>query len=227
MDVAIDPEVRARFPGLEVAWVLVEGLAIEGPSTPLALAGLEEARERAKSTRTLEGLKDDPLFRAYRDFYWALGIDPTKTRPSGEALNRRALGDKPLPTINAFVDSYNSASLTTGVPIGAYNADALTGDLTLRAAREGEPFQALNEDTPRPLKGGEIILADARQIVNFYPYRDAWATRVSEATHRAVLVACGAPGIEAQVVDDAVNLAAQRVTRICGGSANAFVRPRP
>jgi DNA/RNA-binding domain of Phe-tRNA-synthetase-like protein len=47
--------------------------------------------EEVKTKYNIEILKDDPTVRAYRDLYWKLGIDPTKTRPSGEALLRRVL----------------------------------------------------------------------------------------------------------------------------------------
>ena len=41
----------------------------------------EEIRKRIPS---LEQVKDIPILRAYRDFYWKVGTDPTKTRPAGE-----------------------------------------------------------------------------------------------------------------------------------------------
>ncbi|RLI77804.1 hypothetical protein DRP07_11825, partial [Archaeoglobales archaeon] len=47
--------------------------------------------EEIKNNYNLENLKDHPVVRAYRDFYWRIGIDPTKQRPSSEALLRRGL----------------------------------------------------------------------------------------------------------------------------------------
>ena len=49
---------------------------------------------------SLDGLKDEENIRAYRDFFWKLGIDPTKIRPAAEALIRRILGGKEIPRIN-------------------------------------------------------------------------------------------------------------------------------
>jgi len=51
-----------------------------------------------------EYLKNDSVVRAYRDFYWRIGIDPTKTRPSGEALRRRLARGNRFPRINIVVD---------------------------------------------------------------------------------------------------------------------------
>jgi hypothetical protein len=35
---------------------------------------------------SLETLRIDPVVRAFRRFYWSIGIDPTKKRPSAEAV---------------------------------------------------------------------------------------------------------------------------------------------
>lgn len=215
--VTLAPDVLARFDGIALAWALVGGLAVRGPGFADALALQRAAEQHVRATRTADGLREDALFRAYRDFYWKLGIDPTKTRPSGEALNRRVLHGKPLPSVNAFVDAYNAASLATGVPIGAYDADVLEGPLALRLAQRGETFHGLGEPVGRALDGGEVVLADGARVVNFYPYRDADATRVTERTTRALLVACGAPGVERATLRAATDMAVSNVLAACGG----------
>ncbi len=63
----------------------------------------------------LEGLKDEPIFRTYRDFFWTMGVDPTKVRPAAEALIRRILVGRSMPRINTVVDAYNLASMTTHI----------------------------------------------------------------------------------------------------------------
>lgn len=210
----IDGAVAARFPDLALAWLRVAHVEV-APSAQ-AEAIVRQAAERVRATRTVETLKDDALFRCYRDYYWRLGIDPTKTRPAGEALNRRVLNGHALPAINAFVDGYNAASLLLGVPIGAYDAARLHGGLVLREARAGEPFHALTDAAPRALVGGELVLADEATVVNFYPYRDAAATRITDATREAVLVACGAPGVPADALREALDVAAENLRRACG-----------
>jgi phosphoenolpyruvate synthase (EC 2.7.9.2) len=56
----------------------------------LLTEAIAKALSVIRASASLEGLKEDPVVRAYRDFYWRLGIDPTKVRPSSEALARRA-----------------------------------------------------------------------------------------------------------------------------------------
>src|SRR5512137_2942998 len=114
-------DVLEKFPGIGVVEGEIASVAIAPDDPALEALKLETARI-VSSQYTLEKVKDDPVFRAYRDFFWSVGIDPTKTRPASEALVRRILAGKPLPTINTAVDAYNLASVRTGVPLAAFDA---------------------------------------------------------------------------------------------------------
>lgn len=107
--------VTDQYPGLCVAEGMISELDIRETSEDLE-AFKPEAYGRIRSMHTIENVKDDPGYRAYRDFFWRVGIDPTKIRPASEALVRRILAGKPLPTINTAVDAYNLASALSGVP---------------------------------------------------------------------------------------------------------------
>ena len=135
-------EVLDKFPGICVAEGDVNSLSIRGEAT-----GMDNFKAKAadeiRSRYTLENVKDDPMFRAYRDFFWSVGVDPTKTRPASEALVRRLLAGGKLPVINTAVDAYNLASALSSVPIAAFDADKLAGGLTMRFAREGESFRGI------------------------------------------------------------------------------------
>lgn len=117
-------EVLDAFPGISVAEGEIRSVKIERESPGLEALKAEVARE-IQSRYTLEQVKNEPLFRAYRDFFWSVGVDPTKTRPASEALVRRILSGRKLPTINTAVDAYNLASAGSGVPIAAFDADKL------------------------------------------------------------------------------------------------------
>lgn len=214
--IGIAPVVRGKFPGLDLRACVLSGLRV----TREPVAG-GDVLAHVRAARTLEGLRDDGLFRAYRDFFWALGIDPTKARPSGEALNRRVLQGKALPAINSFVDAYNLASLATGVPIAAFDAGTLEGGVELRFARAGEAFVSIGQDKRETLQGHELVLADAARVIAFYPHRDSDATRVTEQTRDVLLVACGAPGVPAHALGEALAQAVARTTAACGGAVVA------
>lgn len=130
----------------------------------------KEKFEELRKNYTLEALKDNQLIRCYRDFYWRIGIDPTKQRPSAEALLRRVLAGKDLPLINNVVDSYNLASILTLIPMGAYDAAKIKGELGIRYSKE-ESFAGIGGVSYKT--SNEIVIADEEKLLCIYPYRAA------------------------------------------------------
>src|SRR3982751_3016649 len=75
---------------------------------------------------------------AVRTMYKRVGLDPTRTRPSSEALLRRVRKGDSLPRINSLVDVCNWCSLEFQLPYGLYDADRIEGDVvTLRLGCDG------------------------------------------------------------------------------------------
>jgi DNA/RNA-binding domain of Phe-tRNA-synthetase-like protein len=177
----------------------------------------EEVLLEVKQKYSLESLKDVAVFRAYRDFFWRIGIDPTKIRPAAEALIRRILAGKPIPMINNVVDSYNLASIKTEVALAAFNRDELRGSLLMRAALKGERFLGIGMSEPMELNGGEIVISDQEKLVAVYPYRDAEKSKVSGTTRNLLILVCGVPGIDEKLLGDAGKVALDLVTKFCGG----------
>jgi len=154
---------------------------------------LNELSKTLKVTK--ETLKDHPTIRALRDFYWRMSIDPTKVRPSSEALARRFLTNNSIPKINNVVDAGNIASIETLVPIGIYDADKIVGSVALRLANSNEEFIDISH-AKHTLQGKEIVLSDSNGVMHVFPYRDSLRTRVADQTKKILIVGCGVPSIE-------------------------------
>jgi DNA/RNA-binding domain of Phe-tRNA-synthetase-like protein len=206
MEIRYHPDVKEMFPDLMVSILKVEGLKIQSKSAELE-GFKKEVIDDIVSSYDLETLKDHEGFRRYRDFFWKIGIDPTKIRPASEALVRRILQGKPLPRINTGVDAYNLASVKSGVPLAAFDAAKVKGELTMRFSNEGERFMGIGMKEAKLLKGGEVIVEDANHIIAIYPYRDADDSKITGDTKDIVLMACGVPGIPWDTVKTAGELA--------------------
>ncbi|WP_456468039.1 B3/B4 domain-containing protein [Archaeoglobus sp.] len=178
---------------------------------------IEEVSDRLRREIKVEDLKEHPVVRAYRDFYWRIGIDPTKQRPSGEALVRRALRDN-IPRINNVVDAGNIASMETFVPIGLYDLDRVKGELKLRFAGEGELFKPIGGRDEK-LEKNQIVLADEEKILHVFPYRDSRETMIRKETKNVLIVACGVPGVDKMVVETACRKASDYIVKLAGGRA--------
>ena len=75
---------------------------------------------------------------AVRTMYKRVGLDPTKTRPSNEALLRRVRKGGTIPRINSAVDVINWCSLEFQLPYGLYDFSKVSGSVTLRLGAAGE-----------------------------------------------------------------------------------------
>ena len=217
MFLKLDEKLSARFPGLEAKIVHLEGVSVVKENQELEQYK-DEVAERVRSRWTVEELKDHPMIRAYRDFFWKLDIDPTKNRPAAEALIRRVLRERPLYKINTFVDAYNLVSIDTAIPIASFDNDILVGELYMREASEGEMFLGIGMKKPVTLKGGEAVIQDDEKLVAIYPYRDADSSKVGLATRNVLMLMCGAPGVETSKLDEAGKVSAEVMTRFCGGT---------
>ena len=216
LKVRIDDVVLQKFPAIMVLVRSVRGVRVSEADFEL-----EKFKngivDDVKCRFNLEGLKDEPVFRAYRVFFWRVGVDPTKIRPAAEALIRRVLGGRPIPRINTAVDAYNLASMTTCVALAAFDISRLTGDITMRFGNAGESFLGIGMDKPMILAGGEIVMADASRLIAVYPYRDADYSRITLQTENLILVSCGVPGLSLDQLREALDRACDFVVRFCGG----------
>ncbi len=208
--------MKARFPDLNVLTTQIKGASVHDRTEELQKLR-EGITERAKRKYDLESLKDLPTARAYRDFFWNVGVDPTKTRPAAEALIRRILGGKPIPSINTLVDAYNLASIQTEVALAAFDTDRMRGGLNMRFAVEGEEFLGIGMSKSIRLSGGEVVISDEEKLIAIYPYRDAENTKVMEATRNVLLMVCGVPGISDGALSEAARVATEYVKEFCGG----------
>jgi len=213
----IEQSLNSSFPGLRVVELKMENLVITKYDS-----GLEQfkqaVQEKIRHVSSLETVKNQPIFRAYRDFFWRVGIDPTKTRPAGEALTRRILGGRDLPRINTAVDAYNLASVETSIAIAAFDLRTIAEDsLTMRKAQRGERFHGIGMTTPDVLTGAEVVIEDqrSRRLIAVYPYRDSDDSKVTENTSGILFMMCGVPGIDDRSLEEARVLTEDHVGKFC------------
>jgi len=212
----IEFQLQKRFPELKVLTCQISGVRVEKRNVELE-SFKEDVIKQVKEEYDPKSLRNLPTFRAYRDFFWRAGIDPTKNRPAAEALIRRVLGGKAIPNINTLVDAYNLASIKTEIALAAFDADKLKGDLLMRFAIGGEKFLGIGMNKPMVLQGGEIVVSDDEKLVAVYPHRDADSTKITMKTKNVLLLVCGAPSIGEENLLEAAQVALEYITRFCDG----------
>lgn len=221
MRLVLEQGLAEAFPGLRAHILGLVGLTIR-----IASEELEEYKERAyreyRNEHDLESLKDEARIRAYRDFFWRVGIDPTKVRPASEALLRRVLRGGSIPRINTLVDAYNLASMETHIALAAFDLSTLSGDLLMRYATEGEEFYGIGMKSLIALQGKEVVVEDDDGLIAVYPYRDADRTKVTTETVDVVIMVCGVPGISERALHEAHDASTGLIAKFCGGALSSL-----
>ncbi len=190
--------------GLSIATVGLDAVVVESSSSEFETFE-QEIFAKIRASRTLDDLKDDAVFRSYRDLYWTFGMDPTKLRVSSEALVRRVLNGHNLWRVNNVVDVANLASAYHALPIGLIDATALDGNLVVRTAKRGEIFRRIGGKEIQ-CRGREIVLADESKIVCFgYATHDSDHTKVTDETRSVFLLIYGAPAVPSRMMNSAMS----------------------
>ena len=150
---------------------------------------------------------------AVRTMYKRVGLDPTKTRPSSEALLRRVRKGDSLPRINSMVDVCNWCSLEFQLPYGLYDAAHIDGDAELRIGRPGESYPGIRKDDVRV--EGRIALADRTGPFG-NPTSDSARTMVTTATTRAMLVVFAPRELDSATLTRVLDVTSRRMTEFTG-----------
>ncbi|HEX9767766.1 MAG TPA: phenylalanine--tRNA ligase beta subunit-related protein [Kiloniellales bacterium] len=189
----------------------------DDPATKAALAdhALRLATELSGTT-----VGDLPGVAEVRRAFRALGKDPSRYRPSSEALLRRVAQGKGLFNVNNLVDTNNLVSLTTRFPAGAYDLarieGALEAGLELRPGAAGDSYEAIAR--------GPFNLANLPALCDALgpfgsPTSDSVRTMVT-ADCREVLLVLYAFG-PAAGLERALDKAEDALRRYCDGEVTA------
>lgn len=155
---------------------------------------------------------------AVRTMYKRVGIDPTKTRPSNEALLRRVRKGDTIPRINAAVDIVNWCSLEFQLPYGLYDAAKIAGAVTMRLGRDGEKYAGIRKDDVNV--AGRITVADELGAFG-NPTSDSARTMVTPATTELLVVIYAPAEIGRPQIERVAAITAERMQLILGGRETA------
>lgn len=207
MTLTIAPELASIVRPGSIWWRGATVVAHEHRLDPL----LAEAEARARISPPAESA-------TVRTMYKKVGIDPTKTRPSNEALLRRVRKGDTLPRINSAVDIVNWCSLECQLPYGLYDASKISGDVTMRLGRDGEKYAGIRKDEVNV--GGRITVADSLGPFG-NPTSDSARTMVTPATTELLVVIYAPVEIAKPQLERVVQMTAERFAAILGGRAAA------
>lgn len=196
MEIIISEEIRQRCPEMVGAAVLA---SVRNTDENEALwSKIAHFIEEYRQKYTTESIKQMPAIEATRKAYKRCGKDPSRYRPSSEALVRRTLKGHDLYRVSTLVDLINLASIRYGYSIGGFDADKIQGTrLTLGIGREGEPYEGIGRG-PLNIQGLPVYRDEMGGIGT--PTSDHERTKLSLETTRLLAIVNGYDGNRAQTV---------------------------
>lgn len=210
--------ITVEIPGVRVAIIEADGVAVAAASAALAHE-IDQKCAELRNKFTVESLAQAEAIVAVRTMFRRWGMDPSKYRPSSEALLRRVVQGKGLYNVSNVVDLSNVGSIETGWPYGVYNRTAIHGEISLRLGRPGEKYEGIGRRMWH--LEGRPVLADANGPFGS-PISDSTRTQVQEGV-RDILTVIYAPQTASE---SALTSAAERQSRrlvSCAGAQAARV----
>jgi DNA/RNA-binding domain of Phe-tRNA-synthetase-like protein len=183
IDIQISDSIKRVLPDIRLGCIQAKVGIV--PSSRELLSYIDQMIEERKNRLTIEEVSKIIVIADTKGAYRKLGKDPSRYRPSAEALIRRIVQGKGLYRVNNIVDALNIISIKHGFSIGGYDVEKIDGMVTLGVGGAGEPYEAIGrgllniEDLP--------VLRDARGVFGS-PTSDSLRTMIKDSTTSFLMV---------------------------------------
>jgi DNA/RNA-binding domain of Phe-tRNA-synthetase-like protein len=194
-------EVAHDLAGWRLAWFRLE--ARDG-AAEAARRALDRVADAARRRFAQASVVDVPAVAEVRRLFREAGTDPTRYRPSSEALIRRILKGEGLPAIQPLVDLNNALSVALAVPSCVMAEGSFSWPVRLRRGMPGERYASLRGELDL---GGKPVLEDGSGPFGT-PISDSLRVAVEAATREAWLVvylpaaSMGAATVERELAEE-------------------------
>ena len=191
-------DILAEFPELRLRHVTVEARPRRSP--PEIRDQLKHLSDAVRGNQAVM-LRRQAVPHAYRVFFRHIGLDPDRDRPPHEALVVERIRAGRFKSLGLIPDAITIATVETGIPIWALDAELVSGDPGIRVAHEGEEVAGI------PVPAGRFVVADAHGAVGVL--FGAVGAAVSRSTTRVMLLSVQVAGVPAIHVEEALWMASE------------------
>jgi len=214
MNVRLDSSVTERLPALSLGILHYTGVSVS--DSPKMLQGrINYFVEKLRLEHDLSRLTEIEGIAAWRSCFKQLGIDPSRYRPSSEALLRRLLQGNPFFWVNSAVDVNNFFSVLYALPCGIYDQEQLHGDVLCRIGQADDRYEGLNGREVH--MEGKLLLADAHGAFGS-PIVDSKRSCVTEQSKNLMQVIFFHEQIPAPKKEEILGSVGRMFTEINGGN---------
>src|SRR5277367_4501520 len=207
-------EIEIQLPDVKLGVVEADGLRAAPADENLARL-MDEVCDRARREFTVESLAEAEPTRAVRAMFRSWDVDPSKYRPSSEALLRRVVQGKGLYRVSNIVDIGNLGSIETAWPFGCYDRSRIQKPIEFRHGLSGESYEGIGKQTWH--LQGRPLLADSQGPFGS-PISDSTRSMITESAKDILIVLYVPAGAIDASLEVAIKRIIERLTTFAGAS---------
>lgn len=206
--------VEAELSGVKAGIVQVASVRVGGLHAELTRE-IRETCTRLREVHSVDTLRQWEPVRAVRKMFCAWGEDPSKYRPSSEALLRRIVKGNDLPRISNIVDIANLCAIEMAWPYGCYDRKKMSGPIAIRRGKIGEEYEGI---------GRQLFSLEGRPVFSDSlgpfgsPISDSRRTMVTESTDELLVIICAPESSCSTMLEKAMAKLVERLVLWCGAS---------
>jgi DNA/RNA-binding domain of Phe-tRNA-synthetase-like protein len=208
-------EIKIELPGVKLGVVEADDVRVALLNPGLAKL-MDDVCSLKRQEFTVESLAEAEPVRAVRAMFREWGMDPSKYRPSSEALLRRVVQGKGLYRVSNVVDIGNLGSIETGWPYGCYDSSKIHAPTSLRQGTAGETYQGIGKQTWH--LEGRPVLADPQGAFGS-PISDSTRSMITESAREVMIVIYTPARASDACLNAAITRLKDRLTQHAGASA--------
>ncbi|MGC5327462.1 B3/B4 domain-containing protein [Brevibacillus sp. SYSU BS000544] len=213
MNLLIDRSVLDRIPGFSLGMIQYADTSVS--ESPKMLQGrINLFFETLRLEKNVSDITSIEGVSQWRAAFKSLGIDPSRYRPSSEALLRRILQGNTLHWVNSAVDVNNFLSVTHALPYGIYDMSKISGSVVCRLGQEADQYAGINGREVG--MNGKLLLADDTGAFGS-PIVDSTRTMVTESATNLMQVIFFHPTLPLNQKETILGSSARMFTEINGG----------
>ena len=212
-------QIQIELPDVKLGVVEADDVCFALVHESLA-ALMDQICERKRREFTVESLAEAEPTRAIRAMFRAWGVDPSKYRPSSEALLRRVVQSKGLYRVSNLVDIGNLGSIETGWPYGCYDRSRIAPPIALRHGASGEAYEGIGKRMWH--LAGRPVLADQQGPFGS-PISDSTRSMIDESARDVLVVIYAPPGASDTSLESAMARVVERFSQFARATATRSV----
>lgn len=214
IDVILSPSLLKKVPNFQIGVLAYYDITVS--DSPQMLRGrFEYFQEELSISLEDKAIADISGLSEWRKVFKKIGTDPSRYRPSAEALYRRVKKGEKLPAIQSAVDMNNDFSLKFEIPMGIYNLDQITGPVEIRIGLDEDQYEGINGRTMN--MAGKLLSADKTGAFGS-PIVDSKRTMTTESTKNALHLIYLKPSTSKAEAEKILNEIGSAFEQIHGGT---------